>query len=74
MYKLLELEMARGTKLLAENLPQSHITYPWVDMAPDRDTWWALVNTVMNLRVPSVVGYFLEQLHNWKLLKKSSTP
>jgi hypothetical protein len=24
----------------------------WIDMAHDRDTWRALVNMVMNLRVP----------------------
>jgi hypothetical protein len=24
----------------------------WIHLARDRDTWWALVNTVMNLRVP----------------------
>jgi len=24
----------------------------WIDLAPDRDKWWALVNMVMNLRVP----------------------
>jgi hypothetical protein len=24
----------------------------WIDMAPDRDQWRALVNTVLNLRVP----------------------
>jgi hypothetical protein len=22
----------------------------WIDMAQDRDQWWALVNTVLNLR------------------------
>jgi hypothetical protein len=24
----------------------------WIDLARDRDQWWALVNTVMNLGVP----------------------
>jgi hypothetical protein len=24
----------------------------WIDLAEDRDQWWALVNIVMNLRVP----------------------
>jgi hypothetical protein len=24
----------------------------WIDLAQDRDRWWALVNTVMNLRFP----------------------
>jgi hypothetical protein len=24
----------------------------WIQWAQDRDRWWALVNTVMNLRVP----------------------
>jgi hypothetical protein len=24
----------------------------WIHLAQDRDLWWALVNTVMNLRIP----------------------
>jgi hypothetical protein len=24
----------------------------WIDLAQDRDQWWALENTVLNLRVP----------------------
>jgi len=24
----------------------------WIDLAEDRDRWWAVMNAVMNLRVP----------------------
>jgi hypothetical protein len=31
----------------------------WIEMAKDRDRWWALVVVVMNLRVPENGGNFL---------------
>jgi hypothetical protein len=30
-----------------------------IDLAEDRDRWWALVNVVMNLQVPQNNGNFL---------------
>jgi hypothetical protein len=31
----------------------------WIDLARDRDRWWAVVNAAMNVRVPSNEGIFL---------------
>jgi len=28
----------------------------WIELAQDRARWWALVNTVMNIRVPKKPG------------------
>jgi hypothetical protein len=40
----------------------------WFDLAEDRDQWSALVNVVMNRRVPQNSG------NDWRLLKKDSVP
>jgi len=31
----------------------------WMELSEDRNRWWALVSTVMNLRVPKNAGNFL---------------
>jgi hypothetical protein len=31
----------------------------WIDLAQARDQWRALVNTILNLQVPSNIGKFL---------------
>jgi hypothetical protein len=49
-----------------------HKNVGWIHLAPDRDQWWALVNTVMSHTVPSRRKH-LNQMDQW-LLKKESAP
>ena len=36
-----------------------HGAMDWIDLAKDRESWWALVNVVMNLQVSQNAGNFL---------------
>jgi hypothetical protein len=42
----------------------------WIHLAEDWDTWRAVANAVMNLRVSQKRGEFLDILNKWRLLEK----
>jgi hypothetical protein len=51
---------ADGTRILVRNFKKwdGELMY-WIGVAQVRDRWWALVNTVMKLRVPQNMGNFV---------------
>jgi hypothetical protein len=46
----------------------------WIHLAEDTDQWRDSMNTIMNTGVPYKQWEILEQLTDWQLLKKYSTP
>jgi hypothetical protein len=43
----------------------------WINLALERDKWWTLVNTAMDIHIPQNGGC-LEEMRNYQLLKKDS--
>jgi hypothetical protein len=60
-----------GGRMILKEILKEWESMGWTDNAQRRGTWRAVVNTVMNLRVP-YSGEFYDQLRNCELFKKDS--
>jgi hypothetical protein len=46
----------------------------WINQAQDKDQWRALVNTVMNLRIPKNAGKFLSSCIIGSFSRRAQAP
>ena len=51
--------LERPRRRWEDNIKMDLQEVDWIELAQDRDRWRALVNTVMNLRIPLNEGNFL---------------
>jgi hypothetical protein len=57
---LLECKAAfRPRRRWVDNIKMDLREMDWIDLAQERDKWRALVNIVMNIRIPQNAGKFL---------------
>jgi hypothetical protein len=63
--------LGRSRCRLVGNITMDPREIGWTDLAQDRDQWWALVNTVMNLLVSYIAGKFLSMYTTGGLSKRA---
>jgi len=54
--KLLLVTMIGGKLILKRSFKKWNEGLDWIDLVRNRKRWWALVNVIMNFRIPYNVG------------------